>query len=130
MAEHNIIMATQKRGKYCVGELCNHKNLQLCKSHKCSGYNGIVHLVFAAEDATTDKQWFLKYASKPAAKHSPSKQTNKQTRRHVTPVTEQIAKENLFTCASIILKKEHHHQYLSQVIKEKSVKKKKVMVKK
>eukprot|EP00957_Ditylum_brightwellii_P103140 7860554-Ditylum_brightwellii.AAC.1 len=71
-------MATWKRGKYHVGELCKHKNLQFCKIHKCSGCNGIVHLVCAAEDAKTDKHWCFKCTSKPAAKHPPPKSASKK----------------------------------------------------
>ena len=78
MTEHHLIMATQKRGKCCVEELCKNKNLQLCKSHKCSGYNGIVHLVCAAEDAKTDKRLCFKCASKAAAKQPPPKSAKKK----------------------------------------------------
>eukprot|EP00957_Ditylum_brightwellii_P109079 8321164-Ditylum_brightwellii.AAC.1 len=66
-------MATQKRGKCCAGELCKH--LQFCKRHKCSGCNGIVHLVCASEDAKTDKRWCFKCASKPAAKPPPPRKS-------------------------------------------------------
>jgi len=71
-------MATRKRGKCCAGELCKHKNLQLCKSHKCSGCNGIVHLLCAAEDAKTDKRVCFKCSSKAAAKRPPPKSTKKK----------------------------------------------------
>ena len=71
-------MATRKRGKCCAGELCKHKNLQLCKSHKCSGCNGIVHLLCAAEDAKTDKRMCFKCSSKAAAKQPPPKSTKKK----------------------------------------------------
>eukprot|EP00957_Ditylum_brightwellii_P124502 9488460-Ditylum_brightwellii.AAC.1 len=69
-------MATQKRGKCYAGELCKHQNLQLYKSHKCSGCNGIVHFVCAAEDAKTDKCWCFKCALKPAGKPPPLKSAN------------------------------------------------------
>eukprot|EP00957_Ditylum_brightwellii_P028293 2137541-Ditylum_brightwellii.AAC.1 len=78
MTEHNIILATQKRDKFCAGELCKHKNLQPCKSRECSGCNGIVHLVCAAEDVKTDKHWCFKCASKPAAKPPSPESANKK----------------------------------------------------
>ena len=55
---------------------------------------------------------------------------NQQRRRHVKLVGEQIMKENLLSCASIILQKKHHHQHLSQVTKGENRERKKVMVRK
>eukprot|EP00957_Ditylum_brightwellii_P054533 4131349-Ditylum_brightwellii.AAC.1 len=53
---------------------------------------------------------------------------NQQRRRYVKLVGEQIMKENLVTCASIILQKQQHHQHLSQVTKGENMESEKAIV--
>ena len=71
-------MTTRRKGKCCAAELCKHKNLQLCKSHKCSGCKGIVHLLCATEDANTDERLCFKCSSsKVSSRHPKAAKTPK-----------------------------------------------------